>query len=318
MPCHRIADRPVFVGYITAGYPDAGETPDLLLAMEKGGVDIIELGRSRARPALRTRCEIRSPARRSLLRSHRRRPDNSGIYSCDYFHWFRKMEESRSRAAIQRALLNGTDMSKCLDYVKEARAKGLKVPIIFFGYYNPFLIYGEDKILKACVEVGVNGFIIVDAPPEEASKFRDLCRGYGLSYVPLIAPSSSDTRISHLVSCADTFIYVVSALGVTGAREKVNEELPALIERVRKQTDLPLAVGFGVTTKEHFDTVGKVADGVVIGSQIIKVANSVPSGERTAALEKYCSMVCGRDEISKTGNGIAQLGKSLEGTTKKR
>ncbi|KAI9013606.1 tryptophan synthase beta subunit-like PLP-dependent enzyme [Hyaloraphidium curvatum] len=261
--------RPAFVGYITAGFPDGDDTPGLMLAMEKGGVDIIELGVPFSDPIA----------------------DGPTIQD-----------------STHTALLNGTDVSKCLSYVKEARAKGLKAPVILFGYYNPILIYGEEKIMKECAEVGVNGFIIVDAPPEEAVKFRDLCRSHGLSYVPLIAPSSSDSRISHLVACADTFIYVISALGVTGARDKVSEELPALLRRIRAQTDLPLAVGFGVTTREHFQVVGKEAEGVVIGSQIIKVAKGAEKAVRAQELERYCAMVSGRDEAEKVANGVAAMG----------
>jgi tryptophan synthase len=111
-----------------------------------------------------------------------------------------------------------------------------------------------------------------------------------------------------LIQCADSFIYVVSALGVTGQRDTVNDQLPALVSRIRAKTDVPLAVGFGVSTREHFQIVGREADGVVIGSQIVKIANSVPKGERAAALEKYCALVSGRDEVvEKAANGVAAL-----------
>lgn len=144
---------------------------------------------------------------------------------------------------------------------------------------------------------------------------------HSLSYVPLIAPSSSDSRISSLVACGDSFIYVISALGVTGARDQVSSELPALLKRVRNQTNLPLAVGFGVTTREHFATVGANADGVVIGSQIIKVIKSAEKASRVEALEKYCAMVSGRDEpvAEKAANGdaaYAEEGASEPAATK--
>ncbi|KAI8612038.1 tryptophan synthase alpha chain-domain-containing protein, partial [Chytriomyces sp. MP71] len=115
----------------------------------------------------------------------------------------------------------------------------------------------------------VDGFIVVDLPPMEAAKFRGLCAEHGLSYIPLIAPATTDARIKNLVSIADSFIYVVSRYGVTGAQDNVSVDLASLVKRVKAHTNLPLAVGFGVSTREHFLQVGAQAEGVVIGSKII-------------------------------------------------
>ncbi|KAI9358937.1 tryptophan synthase beta subunit-like PLP-dependent enzyme [Zopfochytrium polystomum] len=251
-------NRPVFVAYITAGFPDADDTVDLLLALQKGGADIIELGVPFSDPIA----------------------DGPTIQDSSFI-----------------ALQNGIDIPKCLQFVTDARKKGLTVPVVFMGYYNPFLIYGERKLMQDCVQAGVSGFIVVDLPPEEAIRFRDLAAEFDLSYIPLIAPSTTKSRMQHLAAAADSFIYVVSTLGVTGARASVSTELPALLARIKGVTSLPLAVGFGVGTRAQFlEVAGAGAEGVVIGSKIVTTAKSAKKGERAAVVEAYAAEVTGRAE----------------------
>ncbi|KAK3832676.1 MAG: tryptophan synthase beta subunit-like PLP-dependent enzyme [Linnemannia elongata] len=244
--------RPAFVAFITAGYPEPKDTVDVMLALEKGGADIIELGVPFTDPLA----------------------DGPTI-----------------QESSQVAITHNVDIPMCLDMVREARAKGLKAPIIFMGYFNPIRCYGEERVVKDCQEAGVSGFIVVELPPEESAEFRGYCTQYGLSYVPLIAPSTSDTRIGHLAQVADSFIYVVSKLGVTGASSTVNVELPNLVARIRRHTDLPLAVGFGVSNREQFQAVGAHADGVVIGSKIITVLRDAAPGARAEAAYNYAKDV---------------------------
>ncbi|KAF9305854.1 tryptophan synthetase [Mortierella antarctica] len=244
--------RPAFVAFITAGYPEPSETVDIMLSLEKGGADIIELGVPFTDPLA----------------------DGPTI-----------------QESSQVALEHNVDIPMCLNMVREARAKGLKAPVIFMGYFNPIRCYGEERIVQDCKEAGVNGFIVVELPPEESAEFRGYCTKYGLSYVPLIAPSTSDKRIGHLAQVADSFIYVVSKLGVTGASSTVNVELPNLVSRIRRHTDLPLAVGFGVSNREQFQAVGVHADGVVIGSKIITVLRDSAPGTRAEAAYKYAKDV---------------------------
>ena len=165
------------------------------------------------------------------------------------------------------------------------------------GYYNPILKYGEQKFLKDAAEAGANGFIVVDLPPEEAIKFRTECTKYGLSYVPLVAPATSNDRLKILGEIADSFIYVVSKMGTTGASTKVSTGIQELCDRVRKYAgpDTPLAVGFGVSTREHFLTVGEVADGVVIGSKIITLIGDSKPGERGKVAYDYVQSILGND-----------------------
>jgi len=251
-------NRPAFVAFITAGFPSPAETVDILLGLEKGGADVIELGIPFTDPLA----------------------DGPTI-----------------QYANTESLKHNTDIPMCLDMVKEARARGLTVPIVFMGYYNPVLAYGEEKIVQDCKAAGVNGYILVDLPPEESGKFRGICLKHGLSYVPLIAPSTTEDRIQILSKVSDSFIYVVSKMGVTGSSAEVNAKLPAIIERIRKHTDLPLAVGFGVTTREHFETVGAHADGVVIGSRIITLLREAEPGSRAQLVQQYAAEVSGRKSI---------------------
>jgi tryptophan synthase len=187
------------------------------------------------------------------------------------------------------------NVSLALQAVRDARKQGLRIPVLFMGYYNPLFQYGEERMLRDCKEAGVNGFIMVDLPPEEAVRFRNHCKTYGLSYVPLIAPATSEKRMKILCSIADSFIYVVSRMGVTGATGTLNTKLPELLQRVHLYSGgVPAAVGFGVSTREHFESVGRIAEGVAIGSQIVTVIGQASKGGASKAVEDYCSQITGR------------------------
>ncbi|KAI1651301.1 tryptophan synthetase [Daldinia loculata] len=254
--------RAALVTYVTAGYPKPEDTPDVLVGMQRGGADVIELGVPFTDPIA----------------------DGPTI-----------------QTANTVALANGVTIKSTLGMIREARSKGLTAPVLLMGYYNPLLSYGEDALLRDCQEAGVNGFIVCDLPPEEAVSFRKLCSRGGLSYVPLIAPATSDTRMRILCALADSFIYVVSRMGVTGALGTLNANLPNLLERVKKYSgDKPAAVGFGVSTREHFQSVASIADGVVIGSQIITTLQKTEEGNGAKAVEEYCAYVSGRDSQETT------------------
>ncbi|RFU27842.1 hypothetical protein B7463_g8496, partial [Scytalidium lignicola] len=271
--------RPALVTYVTAGYPTAGETVDILLGMEAGGADVIELGLPFTDPIA----------------------DGPTIQKSN-----------------TQALKNGITVTSTLEMVREARKRGLKAPILFMGYYNPILSYGEDCLLKDCREAGVNGFIIVDLPPEEAVTFRNFCKKGGLSYVPLIAPATSDSRMKLLCKLADSFIYVVSRMGVTGATGTINLALPNLLKRVKEYSgNVPAAVGFGVSTREHFLSVAQIADGVVIGSQIITTLAEAPAGQGAKKVEEYCASICGRRNTPGDSDTVVEVdGIQVDATIK--
>ncbi|CAM1509274.1 Fc.00g030130.m01.CDS01 [Cosmosporella sp. VM-42] len=258
----KAQNRPALVTYVTAGYPRPEDTPDVLLAMERGGADVLELGAPFTDPIA----------------------DGPTIQTANTI-----------------ALANGVTIESTLAMVKEARSRGLKAPVMLMGYYNPLLSYGEERLLQDCQTSGVNGFIVVDLPPEEAISFRKLCTKGGLSYVPLIAPATSDTRMRILCQLADSFIYVVSRMGVTGATGTLNANLPELLERVKKYSgNKPAAVGFGVSTREHFQSVASIADGVVVGSQIVTTIKNAAEGEAPKDVEQFCAYLSGRDSEENT------------------
>jgi tryptophan synthase len=260
--CSRLTFlQPALVTYVTAGFPTPEETPDIMLAMEAGGADIIELGMPFTDPIA----------------------DGPTI-----------------QKANTQALKNGVNIISTIQMVRDARKRGLRAPVMLMGYYNPVLSYGEDKILKDCKAAGVNGFIMVDLPPEEAVRFRNHCTKIGLSYIPLIAPATSENRMKLLCKIADSFIYVVSRMGVTGATSSVNTALPELLDRVHKYSGgVAAAVGFGVSTREHYLSIGSMAEGVVIGSQIIQTLADAPAGTGAQAVENYLDGITQRRDIIK-------------------
>ncbi|KAJ3010386.1 UNVERIFIED_CONTAM: tryptophan synthetase, partial [Siphonaria sp. JEL0065] len=247
--------RPAFVTFVTAGFPTPDDTVEVLLSLQKGGADVIEVGVPFSDP----------------------QADGPTI-------------EEASLVALQYHI----NVDKCLELVATARTKGLTVPVVFMGYYNPFLIYGEKKLMAECAKVGVDGFIVVDLPPIEAVKFRGLCGEFGLSYIPLIAPSTTDSRIKALTSIADSFIYLVSRLGVTGAQATVSEGLSGLLARVKAHTSLPIAVGFGVSNRDQFLQIGSQAEGVVIGSKIITTLKNADADKRAAAVQDFATSITAR------------------------
>lgn len=250
----RENNEAAFVSFVTAGYPHPDDTIDILLALEEGGTDIIELGVPFSAP----------------------QADGATIQGTN-----------------QVALSYGVDIDVCIDMVREARARGLTKPLVLMGYYNPFLQYGLDKLVKNAKDAGADGFIVVDLPPEEGSSFIQTCNKGGLSFVPLIAPTTTDKRMKYLASAASSFIYCVSVTGVTGSRSSVAGDLKEFVGRIRKQTSLPLAIGFGIGTPEQVKEVASIGDGVVVGSAILNAINSVPadasSAEKASAVKKFVS-----------------------------
>ncbi|KAJ6630574.1 bifunctional tryptophan synthase TRP1 [Mycena sp. CBHHK59/15] len=246
---------PALVTFVTAGFPHRDDTVPMLLAMQAGGADVIELGVPFSDPIA----------------------DGPVI------------QESNTIA-----LKNDIDYATVLGQIREARSKGLTAPLLLMGYYNPLLAYGEEKSIQDAAEAGANGFIMVDLPPEEAVNFREKCIKSNLSYVPLIAPSTTLGRIKFLASIADTFIYVVSKMGTTGSSDQVamNASLPNIIGRVREYATVPIAVGFGVANRDHFNSVADAgADGVVIGTRIVSVIRGAPEGQIPQAVEAYCRQI---------------------------
>jgi tryptophan synthase len=252
------------------------DTPSILLAMQEGGSSIIELGIPYTDP----------------------QADGATIQHTN-----------------QVAIKGGTsELNQCLEMVRAARGMGLTVPVVLMGYYNPFLQYGLDKLCSETKEAGADGFIVVDLPPEMGVALNAACIKYSLSNVPLVAPTSSDKRIAALTNMASTFLYCVSVTGVTGARDALPDDLEEFVERVRSKTDLPLAVGFGISNPSMVQGVANIADGVVVGSAILKAMDQLGENATTeqradAIREIVAHLKTGTKQAKTAKNQATKLGQ---------
>ena len=247
--------RTGLVAYLTTGYPDIDATLRLVPALLAGGADIIELGVPFSDPLA----------------------DGATI-----------------QRATFRALQAGVTPAVCLDVVRRLRAGGVEAPIILMGYYNPLLAYGLEPFVRDAASAGVDGLIVVDLPPEESEPLRGACLANGLRLIYLLAPTSSDERIALVARLAAGFVYCVSLTGTTGARDELPPGLKPFIDRVRKHTPLPIAVGFGISRPKHFRAVGEIADAAVIGSAIIDEIDKADPSQLAARVKQYAEVVTGR------------------------
>ena len=192
------------------------------------------------------------------------------------------------QGANLRALSGGVRTDQIFDLVRELRTD-VTVPMVFMTYANVVFSYGAEKFIRTCREIGIDGLILPDLPFEEKDEFQPLCRKYGVDLISLIAPTS-DKRISMIASEAEGFLYIVSSLGVTGTRSEITTDLPSIVKVVRESTDLPCAIGFGISTPEQAAKMAAVSDGAIVGSAIIKI------------LEKY-----GRDAAPYVGAYVKSM-----------
>ena len=197
------------------------------------------------------------------------------------------------QAASYRAVQAGVNARTCIDVVARLREAGVELPLLFMGYYNPILSYGIDAYARDCADAGLDGMIVVDLPPEESGPMRDALERRELALIALLAPTSSDERIEMGTRGAKGFVYCVSVTGVTGARRELAKGLPAFVGRVRARTDLPIAVGFGVSERRHVEAIGKYADAAAVGSALIDVIDSAPPSERAARAGAFVAALAG-------------------------
>lgn len=238
------------IPFVTVGFPDVDTTLELVPALAQAGADIIEMGVPFSDPLA----------------------DGATVQKAS-FH----------------ALEQGVTMKTCLEVCSRLRSKGAEVPLVFLGYYNQFLAFGLKRFAAEAQRCGLNGVIVPDLPPEEAGPLGDECRAHGVDLIPLLAPTSKDSRIASACSLASGFIYCVSLTGVTGIRERVSEDAEGLVRRVRNQTDLPIAVGFGLSQAEHVRAVGRFADAAIVGSALVNVIDTAPPGEAVRRAAEFVS-----------------------------
>ena len=185
-----------------------------------------------------------------------------------------------------RALDNNTTTDDIFEIVREVRKKS-NIPIVFLTYINPVFFYGYEKFFKKCNEIGVDGIISPDLPFEEKGEIADIAKANDVDVISLIAPTSKQ-RIQMIAEDASGFIYVVSSLGVTGIRSEIKTDLKSILDDIREVSDLPLAVGFGINTPNQAKEIGKIADGVIVGSAIVKIIEEHGNGA-TKYLKEYVS-----------------------------
>ena len=173
------------------------------------------------------------------------------------------------QGANLKALQAGTTTDKIFDLVRELR-RDVKIPMVFMTYANVVFSYGAERFISICAEIGIDGLILPDLPCEEKEEFQPLCDKYSIDLISLIAPTS-ENRIAMIAKEAKGFIYVVSSLGVTGMRNEIKTDLSSIVQVIRENTDVPCAIGFGISTPEQAAKMASVADGAIVGSAIIKI-----------------------------------------------
>jgi tryptophan synthase alpha chain len=223
-------ERPLIIPYLTAGFPEPGETVDLLLALERGGAHAVELGLPFSDPLA----------------------DGPVIQSVS-----------------QRALAAGTTQEKIVELVAAFRARS-ELPLILMGYLNPMLAYGVDRFFADMARAGADALIVPDLPPEEAEPYHASARERGLGWIFLAAPTSSDERLRQVDALSTHFNYCVSVTGVTGSRRDLPEGLDAYLQRARAVMAKPFVVGFGISRADQVAAVSPPAAGVVVGSALLK------------------------------------------------
>ncbi len=241
-------NRPALVTFITAGDPNHEQSLEILKSLPAAGADIIELGMPFTDPVA----------------------DGPVI-----------------DLAGQRALKAGANMRQTLSMVREFRAGNDTTPIVLMGYLNPVMAYGLPVFFKDASEAGVDGLIIVDCPPEEAAELEALGQKYAIDIIRLITPTTHEARLQTLLKGASGFLYYVSIAGITGAKKASIDDIAPHIAYIKSQTDLPIAIGFGIKTPEDAANFARVGDAVVVGSAIVQTiadnAQSVDIAEKISA-----------------------------------
>lgn len=227
----RAAGKKALIPFITAGYPDMTTTEKFIFQLEKSGADLIELGVPFSDPMA----------------------DGPVIQS-----------------ASEYALRNGTSLAMILELVKRVRTR-TQLPILLMGYYNPFFTFGLERFADKAARAGVDGVLVVDLPPEEAGPLKKETDRTGLDMIFLVAPTSDSGRIKIITENASGFIYYVSLTGVTGIRSQLANDIRQQIRSIKRQSRLPVGIGFGISTPQQATRVARWADAVIVGSALIKV-----------------------------------------------
>ena len=263
----RERERPGLIVFLTAGFPDMETTLDLVPALVAAGADAVELGVPFSDPLA----------------------EGPTIQQSSFL-----------------ALQNGVTTGDCLDAVETLRGRIPETPLILMGYYNPIYSYGVSRYVEECQRVGVDGLITVDLPGTESGPLAAECDTCHISLIPLLAPTSTEESIAESCRNASGFVYCVSVTGVTGARSEVSNRGIELVHRVRAHTGLPLAIGFGISTPEHVEQVGRTAEAAVVGSALVRVLLESPRDEVVERAGAFVAALAGRAPAAQTADGGAR------------
>ena len=244
----RASGEPGLVTYVTAGDPDLPRTEGILRALDRAGADVLEVGVPFSDPLA----------------------DGPVI-----------------QRATERALAAGTTLTRVLDLVARIRAD-LRAPVVIFSYANPILRFGAERFADKASEAGVDGVLVLDLPIEESADFRDLLCQRRIDTILLLSPTTTDARLAAAAKLGSGFLYAISRLGVTGARDRIADGAEEMVARIRRVSDLPVALGFGISKPEHVRDVGRWADAAVVGSALVSViAESGASESLNTRVEEY-------------------------------
>jgi tryptophan synthase alpha chain len=244
----RAAGTPGLITYVTAGDPDLARTEGILRALDRAGADVVEVGIPFSDPLA----------------------DGPVI-----------------QRATERALASGTTLLSVLESVKRLRAE-LRMPVVLFSYANPVMRIGAERFGDLARDAGVDGVLILDLPIEEAGDFRAMLQARGIDTILLLSPTTSDERLRKAAALGSGFLYAISRLGVTGVRTEIADGAEEMVRRIRRVSDLPVALGFGISTPEHVRQVGQWADAAVVGSALVNViAEAGASPDLATRVEEY-------------------------------
>ena len=250
----RAEGRNVLSPYITVGFPDVPTSVDIAEAILRNGGDLLEIGVPFSDPMA----------------------DGPTVQKTS-FH----------------ALQHGVSVGTCLDAVRQIRSRGIESPLMLMGYFNPFLKYGLRDLVRDAADAGVDGLIVPDLPPEESTELESLCAEYNIHQIHFVALTSTDERIEYIAGHASGFIYCVAVLGVTGARQDIRSDVAELVGRVRQHTDVPVIQGFGVSTKEHIDSIATYADGAIVASAMFDAIEHAPADQKILAAVDFVKALKG-------------------------
>ena len=239
-----------FIPFITCGDPDLETTKAAVREMVRNGADLIELGIPFSDPT----------AEGPVIQEANVRALSGGVTTDKIFEMVKELR-SGSFAGTDRAAHSGGP---------EKEAEPVTVPMVFMTYANVVYSYGAERFIHTCAGIGIDGIILPDLPFEEKEEFLPICRKYGVDLISLVAPTSED-RIAMIAKEAEGFLYIVSSLGVTGVRSEITTDLGSIVKTVRENTDIPCAVGFGISTPEQARKMAAVSDGAIVGSAIVKL-----------------------------------------------